>query len=92
MGGGQPRRTGADDGDPFRSARGLSAAGNTGTPSASLPVGEKAFDGADGHGLVELAPAAGLFAGVMADAAADARQGVVLADDVQGFVEAARPP
>src|SRR5690242_9567509 len=54
----------------------------------AISLGEKTLERPDGDGLVDFAAAAGRFAGVSADAAADARHGVGVARVTVRFFKA----
>jgi hypothetical protein len=86
VGGRKTGGTAADYSHSFRPSRFLS----TRQPGSSLrhfTIGKKTFDAADGHCLVQRTAATGILAGVVADAPAYPRQGIVLPDDIKGFVE-----
>ena len=85
IGAGQPRRPGADDGDPVRPRR---RAGDL-NPARVDPVGGQAFEVADGDRLVHLGAPAGILAAVGANPAQNAGKRQVLHDDLQGLMELA---
>jgi hypothetical protein len=81
IGCGKTRRPGTDDGD--RSSR-SAALGNLYLPGIEL-IGGQALQVTDGHRLIDVAAAAGVFTAVGADAPQDTGQGQILHDDLQGF-------
>jgi hypothetical protein len=50
------------------------------------PVGQKTMQGHDGDGCIHIGPGAGRFAGVVADPAADAGEGVLAAEQFEGLL------
>ena len=88
VGGRQAGRTGADNGNlfiffllDFRDVAGL---------GVQVQIGHEALEVHDVDGLFDLAPHAGLLAGMVADPAADGREGVLLFDELEGFLVLAR--
>ena len=81
----QTGRTGADDGHLLA---GLGDLGDRQSGDVVLVRG-KPLERADGQRLVDVAPLAGLLAGMEADAAQNRRQGVGAPDQLVGFLELA---
>ena len=82
VGGGEAGRAGSDNGDlfiPFRGALDLDF------PGIEL-VGSQAFEVANGDRVIHIAPAAGIFTPMGADAAENAGQGQVFHDDFERFL------
>ncbi len=85
VGPGQPAGTGAEDGNPLPAGRPVLERGSP--PMANGIVCQEPFDRVDGDGVVEFTPVAGLFAGMMTDAAADRWERVFAEDRLPRFPE-----
>jgi len=91
VGGGEPDRAGADDSD-FEGQFGFDGAGvhvDVMLGLGPITLGEKTLEGADGNGFVDLTAAAGGFAGMSANAAADTGKRVGAAGVLIRFFETA---
>jgi hypothetical protein len=86
VGGRKTGGTATDYGHSFRPPRPLGAR-QPRLPLRQLAVGKKPFDIADRHGLIQRTAPAGVLAGMVTDAPAYARQGIVLPYYIKGLIK-----